>query len=85
MITAEYAKRITRRSIEVGNFMACTEGQIMRAATEGDSYMIRGLPDKPEDAQYLKKTLIELGYRVDESETLNGAFKPGFLIRVSWD
>ena len=85
MISAQYAKRMTEHSIEVGNFLACTEGQILRAAMEGDSYIIRGLPDKPEDAQLLKKLLIESGYRIDESETLNGLYKPGVLIRVSWD
>lgn len=85
MIKAEDAKRIAQNSKRITDYVALTEFQIMRVAMEGETFTIRGLPDKPKDAKYLKKALTDQGYKIDDQETMNGTFRPGSLLKISWD
>ena len=85
MIKAEDTKRIALASGHFIEVVAATEQQILRCAMEGKVSTAVALPAVTAEVDRLKKTLIESGYHLDESETLNGMYKPGVLIRVTWD
>lgn len=85
MITAEQAKQIAQNSKRPTDYVALTEFQVMRVAMEGKTFTIRGLPVKQKDAEHLKKALTDKGYKIDDQETMNGTFRPGSLLKISWD
>lgn len=85
MLSAQNAKRITQNNKRVTDYVAFTEFQIMRAAMEGKTFIIRVHPDKAKDAERLKKALTDQGYEIDDQETMNGKFRPGSLLKISWD
>lgn len=85
MIKAEDAKRITRNTARITDFIANTESQILRAAMEGKSSTIRALSNDTKKADLIKKILIDAGYSIDDRETTNGVFKPGVVVKISWD
>jgi hypothetical protein len=85
MLTAQDAKRIRQNMTSTADYIAFTELSILRAALEGKTDMVRGLPDKPEDARRLLKILTELDYEVDDQETLNGEMRPGTIVKISWN
>lgn len=85
MITAQDAKRLALASGHFIEVVAATEQQILRCAMEGKVSTAVALPAVTAEVDRLKKTLIESGYRLDESETLNGMYKPGTMLKISWD
>lgn len=85
MIKAEDAKRITQNSRHKPDIVTLTEYQILRAAMQGKTDMIRIQPYKPEDTQRLILALTDRGYKTDNQETMNGKFRPGSLLKISWD
>lgn len=85
MITAQDIKRITQNSRHKPDIVILTECLILRAAMQGKSDMIRFQPDKPEDTQRLLLALTDRGYKTDDQETMNGKFRPGSLLKISWD